>query len=61
MARDVVNLNKVRKAKAKTEKRAQADRNAVVHGLPKAAKAVARAEALRNAERLSGKKRDDET
>lgn len=59
MTRDVVNLNKVRKARAKAARRQEADQNAALHGLPKAAKAEARAKAKQEAERLSGKKRDD--
>ena len=39
-----VNLNKVRKARAKAEAKARADANAAFHGLTRAQKAAARAE-----------------
>lgn len=53
-----VNLNRFRKAKARREARAEADRNAVLHGLPKAEKLRARAEAEREARRLDGLRLD---
>ena len=42
-----VNLNKARKARARADRKAQADRNAVLHGLPKAERHRAKAEAER--------------
>ncbi len=44
-----VNLNRFRKARARDEAREQADRNAAFHGLSKAEKLRARAEAAREA------------
>ena len=52
-----VNLNKVRKARAKAARKTCADRNAVIHGLPKAARAQARAEADRAARTHEGGRR----
>lgn len=54
-----INLNKVRKARAKAARKQQADRNAIVHGLPKAARDAAKAEAQRVA-RLHDRTRRDE-
>jgi len=59
MAAPVVNLGKVRKAKAKAQKRADADRNAAFHGLTKAQKNAAKAEAARQDAQHAGKKRDE--
>jgi hypothetical protein len=53
-----VNLNRVRKARARAERRAEADRNAVLHGLPKAAKALARAENARTGRAHAAGRRD---
>ncbi|MEQ3626908.1 MAG: DUF4169 family protein [Celeribacter sp.] len=47
MAETPINLNRVRKARARSDRKAAADRNAVLHGLTKAQKAAARAEAER--------------
>ncbi len=44
---DIVNLNKVRKAKQKQSKAAKARENRILHGLTAAEKAAARAEAER--------------
>ncbi|WP_106203253.1 DUF4169 family protein [Aliiruegeria haliotis] len=44
-----INLNRVRKQRARDDARRQADRNAVLHGLPGAEKARAKAEAEREA------------
>ncbi|NDR58307.1 DUF4169 family protein [Aliiruegeria sabulilitoris] len=42
-----INLNRVRKQRARKQAREEADRNAVLHGLPKAEKKRARDDALR--------------
>jgi hypothetical protein len=47
-----VNLNKVRKARARSAARRKADANAAFHGLTRAQKDAARAEAERAAARL---------
>lgn len=54
-----INLNKVRKEKARKDKRAEADRNAVVHGLTRAQKDAAAKEAARRKALLDGKKSDE--
>ncbi len=46
---DPVNLNRFRKERAREAARRQADRNAAFHGLTKAEKTRARAEAAREA------------
>jgi hypothetical protein len=51
-------LNKARKAKAREEDRRQADANAVRHGLTKAAKAQAKAEAAKAKRDLDGHARE---
>mgnify|MGYP000232109337 CR=1 FL=1 len=53
-----VNLNRFRKAKARAEKKAQAEENAVRFGRTKAEKAKARAEADRAARDHDGHKRE---
>ncbi|MEE4119649.1 MAG: DUF4169 family protein [Paracoccaceae bacterium] len=53
-----VNLNKVRKARAKAQAKRAADANAAFHGLSKAQKAQARAERARR-EAAHGAKRLD--
>lgn len=47
MADKPINLNRVRKQRARQSAREQADRNAVIHGLPKAERKRAKAEAER--------------
>lgn len=54
-----INLNKVRKARAKVAAKKQADRNAVIHGLPKAERKRAKAEAERERVRLDAGRKDD--
>ncbi|MEC7963495.1 MAG: DUF4169 family protein [Pseudomonadota bacterium] len=54
----VVNLNKFRKAKARAEKKAQADENAVKFGRTKAEKSLDRAQNAEVQQDLDGKKRD---
>lgn len=56
----VVNLNKFRKAKARVEKRAQADENAVKFGRSKAEKSLDQARADKVARDLDGKRREDD-
>jgi hypothetical protein len=56
---EIVNLNKVRKARQKAEAEAQAAANRVKHGRTKAAKTEERADAARRAALLDGAKRDD--
>jgi hypothetical protein len=56
---EIVNLNKLRKARHKAEAEAQAAANRVKHGRTKGAKAEDRADAARRAALLDGAKRDD--
>ena len=58
MSEGPVNLNRARKARAKAARKAEADRNAAVHGLPKAQKAQAKAEAARIARLHASGRRD---
>jgi len=53
-----VNLNKVRKARARAQKRAHADRNAVSFGRTKAEKARDRADVAQAQRRLDQHRRD---
>ena len=55
---NVVNLNKLRKAKARDQDRASADANAAKFGLTKAQKALAAAKAEKAARDLDGAKRE---
>ena len=52
----IVNLNRFRKDKARADKRAQADANAVRHGQSKAAKAQEKAKADKARRDLDGHK-----
>lgn len=52
-----VNLNRFRKQKARAEKKARADENAVKHGRTKAEKALDRARAEKSAASLEAHKR----
>ena len=56
-----INLNRVRKERARKAARDTADRNAVLHGLPKAAKAQAKAEAALLHKRHAGGKKHNDT
>ncbi len=58
MSETPVNLNRFRKAKARAEKKARADENAVKHGRTKAQKQLEKARSEKAARDLSGKKRD---
>ena len=53
-----VNLNKVRKARARADKRARADQNAASYGRTKAEKSRDRAEAVQAQRRLDQHRRD---
>lgn len=55
----VVNLNRFRKDKARSEKRAQADTNAAKFGQTKAQRRLTEAEAEKADRHLDGHKRDD--
>ncbi|GGX45828.1 hypothetical protein GCM10007385_11650 [Tateyamaria omphalii] len=50
-----INLNKVRKARARADKKARADANAITFGLTKAEKDHAKRENSRSARDLDGK------
>lgn len=53
-----VNLNRFRKQKARAEKKARADQNAVAHGRTKAEKDLDKARNAQNIRRLDDHKRD---
>ncbi|WP_372894065.1 DUF4169 family protein [Rhodosalinus sp.] len=59
MADQPINLNRYRKAKARTEAKRQADENAVAFGRTRAEKAQARAEADRIFRAIEGMKREE--
>ena len=59
MADQPVNLNRVRKARARKQAKREADANAVRFGRSKAEKAQARAEADRIARAIEGLKREE--
>lgn len=56
---EIVNLNRVRKARARAEEQARAAANRVKHGRSKPEKAKDRAEEARRQALLDGAKRDD--
>ncbi|EWY38189.1 hypothetical protein N825_14880 [Skermanella stibiiresistens SB22] len=56
---DVVNLNRFRKAREKSQKEAQAAANRAKHGRTKDQRATERDEEARRARELEGKKIDD--
>ena len=58
---NVTNLNRFRKQKARDEKRAEADANAVKHGRTKAQKALEDARAEKAARNLDGHRLDRDT
>ena len=58
---NVTNLNRFRKQKARDEKRAEADANAVKHGRTKAQKSLEDARAEKAARNLDGHRRDRDT
>jgi hypothetical protein len=51
---EIVNLNRVRKAKAKAEKDKTAEANRVLHGTPKALRKLEETRKEQTSERLSG-------
>ncbi len=55
-----INLNRVRKDKARKAKRAEADANAVKHGRTKAQKTADMSESQRAREKLDGHRHDPE-
>ncbi len=57
---EIVNLNKARKARERTQARTRADANAARFGRTKAQKAREEAEAKRASAELDGKRRDPE-
>ena len=50
-----INLNKARKARARADRKARADANAVAFGLTKSQKTAAQVENARKARKLDGK------
>ena len=57
---EIVNLNKVRKARTKAETQAQAKANRVSHGRPKAQTLAEQLEAERQRRKLDQARRDDD-
>ena len=58
MSAKLINLRQKRKQLARGEQRKVADQNATLHGLPKAQKALDKAQAVKAARMLDGVKRD---
>lgn len=58
---DVVNLNKIRKARARSESSGRAEENRIRHGETKAEKDRRRLEQARDKERLDGLQLDDKS
>lgn len=58
---EIVNLNKARKAKLRTQAKAEAAENRVRFGLTTAQKAAARAEVAGLQRRLDGARREDDS
>ena len=56
---EIVNLKRVRKAKARAEKETQAANNRVHFGTPKAERDLAQARTEKDAGRLAGHKKDE--
>ena len=56
----LVNLNRARKDRSRAEKKARADANAVLHGLPKAERLLRAAQAEQARKRLDGHRFEDE-
>ena len=54
-----INLNKARKTRARAARKAEADRNAVIHGMPKADRKRLEQDAARWKARVDGAKRED--
>ncbi len=58
---EVINLNQVRKARAKAESEKAADNNRVVHGTPKALKKKTRSDKKKSDKTHAGKKLEGTT
>ncbi|NBB63611.1 DUF4169 family protein [Pseudomonas sp. ODNR1LW] len=58
---EIINLNRARKARAKSEDKARAAANRIVHGRSKEQKQAARTEQARADRRLDGQKRETST
>ena len=58
MAGDIINLRRFRKQKARDDKRAEADANAVAHGTPKSLRELEAARKEKTSKDLDGKKLD---
>ena len=56
MAAEIINLNRVRKAKAKAEKASQAEQNRVLHGTPKHLHDLSKARVEKDAHDAEGRK-----
>lgn len=57
---EIVNLNRVRKAKAKAEKAKVADTNRVLHGTPKVIRKLSESKKDQTEQRLTGHKLESE-
>ena len=57
--KEVINLGKARKQKAREEARKKADANAAMHGLTRVEKALAKARREQDGSRLDGHKLND--
>jgi len=57
---EIVNLKRVKKARARAEKEAQADANRIKHGTPKALRDLARAQDEKAAREIDAHKLDKE-
>lgn len=57
---NVINLNKIRKKKARADEKSRADTNAVLHGRSKSDKALDKARREKAAQDHDAHKRDDE-
>ena len=58
MSGKLINLRQKRKQLARSEKREAADKNAALHGIPKAQKDLSKAQSRKAARLLDGHKRD---
>lgn len=58
---ELVNLRRVRKAKARAEASAQADNNRVKHGVPKRERELAKAQAAKTERDVTARKLDDKS
>ena len=57
---EIINLNRVRKAKAKAQKAKTADANRVAHGTPKALRKLSEAKKDKSEQRLTGHRLENE-